>query len=127
MIVIIPLVAFLVSRSEAQETRKAAVRLKQVAPAFVLAYLGLAAVRSIGDLGDRPFGLLDPATWQAVIGLADGVSSGLLAIAMAAVGLGTDLNRIRKLGWRPMVVGLTAALVVGAASLTVLKLFPPSL
>ena len=46
---------------------------------------------------------------------------------MAAVGLGTDLNRIRKLGWRPMVVGLTAALVVGAASLTVLKLFPPSL
>ena len=40
MIVIIPLVAFLVSRSEAQETRKAAVRLKQVAPGVRAGLLG---------------------------------------------------------------------------------------
>jgi hypothetical protein len=35
---------------------------------------------------------------------------------MAAVGLGTGLNRIRRLGWKSFAVGLAAAVIVGGVS-----------
>jgi uncharacterized membrane protein YadS len=35
---------------------------------------------------------------------------------MASVGLGTHLGRLRKLGFRPLLVGLVAALTVGTVS-----------
>lgn len=76
----------------------------------------MTAVRTIGDLGDRPFGLLAPETWQAFLTGASDVSSWCLALAMAAVGLGTSFAKLRALGARPFIAGMIAAVAVGAAS-----------
>ena len=42
---------------------------------------------------------------------------------LAAIGLGTDLRRLRKLGLRPLGVGLAAALGVGVLSAGLIRLF----
>jgi uncharacterized integral membrane protein (TIGR00698 family) len=81
-------------------------------PTFVLGFVAMAVVRTAGDaiLGADP-------TWKAVVSaLGDTGATLLLACALAAVGLGTKLSTLRGLGPRPMAVGLTAALAVGAAS-----------
>jgi uncharacterized membrane protein YadS len=44
---------------------------------------------------------------------------------MASVGLGTHLGRLRSLGLRPLAVGLTAALTVGAVSTLLLHALAP--
>jgi uncharacterized membrane protein YadS len=50
-----------------------------------------------------------------------GASGWCLTLAMAAVGLGTDLSRLRSLGVRPLVVGFAAALTVGVVSATLIR------
>jgi uncharacterized membrane protein YadS len=46
-------------------------------------------------------------------------------MAMASVGLGTNLKRLRSLGLRPLGVGLAAALIVGAVSAGLIRLLAP--
>ena len=46
----------------------------------------------------------------------------LLGIAMAAVGLGTSLSGLRRIGLKPLGVGLFSALLVGAVSYSLITL-----
>src|SRR6185436_43424 len=85
-------------------------RLVEMVPLFVVAFLGAVVVRTVGDAGPTAFGLLSRETWQAALASAETVAAWCLAIAMASIGLGTGLDRIRRLGVRPMSVGLLAAL-----------------
>lgn len=83
-------------------------------PLFVLGFLALALVRTGGDayLADA-----DPATlaqWgRGLKWLGGTAASACLATAMAAVGLSTRLDDLKRMGWRPFAVGLGAALAVG--------------
>src|SRR5262249_24620985 len=94
----------------------------QVVPLFVLGFLAMAAIRSLGDLGTHPFLVFDGATWKQFLSAADTTSGWCLATAMAGVGLGTGLARLRVLGWRPLCVGLAAAALVGGASFGLITL-----
>lgn len=92
-------------------------------PLFVLGFLALSLVRTLGDWGlsqgGEAFGLLPAADWKALIKLAGERAATLaLATALAGVGLSTRLSTLRGLGPRPFVVGLSAAVLVGLASLT---------
>src|SRR5262249_10230118 len=77
-----------------------------VVPCVVLGFLGMAALRSLGDLSSRPLLILDSASWKALLGNADTLSSWCLTIAMASVGLGTGLAKLKGLGLKPFCVGL---------------------
>ena len=48
-----------------------------------------------------------------------------LIVAMASVGLGTNLKRLRTLGLRPLGVGLAAAVVVGVVSFGLIRVLEP--
>jgi uncharacterized integral membrane protein (TIGR00698 family) len=101
-------------------------RWSQVVPGFVLGFLALAVLRTLGDLGDTPFGGALPADrWSATLHAAASASAACLALAMAAIGLGTDLRQLRGLGLRPLGVGLVAALAVGAVAATGITLLAP--
>jgi uncharacterized membrane protein YadS len=116
---VIPLMALLYRRggdAGAGTSRGARPKWHQVVPPFVFGFLALAALRSLGDLGARPFLLLDRPSWQRVLSDADALSGWCLATAMAGVGLGTGLVKLRVLGWRPLCVGLAAAALVGGVS-----------
>jgi uncharacterized membrane protein YadS len=79
-------------------------------------------------MGDVPFGgLLSSASWEFVLGSASTLSAWCLTVAMASVGLGTQISRLRGLGLRPLGVGLVAALVVGALSAGLILSLGPEL
>jgi uncharacterized integral membrane protein (TIGR00698 family) len=92
-------------------------------PAFILGFVALAIVRSIGDgmldSGGRAWGIWDRAAWSALAStLGDTVGARwLLGTAMAAVGLHTSFAMFRGVGLKPFAVGLAGALVVGAVGM----------
>jgi uncharacterized integral membrane protein (TIGR00698 family) len=87
-------------------------------PGFVLGFIAMAIVRSIGDAtlaSGQAYGVFDAAAWSSLtreIGDVWGARI-LLGTAMAAVGLNTSLAVFRGVGLKPFAVGLTGALAVG--------------
>ena len=125
MIVVVPGAAWLHLRHE----RERALRLPrwhQVVPLFVIGFLALAILRTLGDLGgEAPFGVLGAERWQGVIAGARSVSSGCLGLARGAIGLSTNLRDLRGLGLRPLAVGFAAATTVGIVAAGLLQLLAP--
>jgi uncharacterized integral membrane protein (TIGR00698 family) len=122
MAAVIPLMALLYHRGSGLDSaRKARPKWHQVVPGFVLGFVALAAVRSLGDLAVPPASTaLD--SWKRLLEGADAVAAWCLATAMAGVGLGTGLAKLRVLGWRPLCVGLAAAALVGGVSFALITL-----
>jgi uncharacterized membrane protein YadS len=81
----------------------------------------MSLLRTIGDIGERPFGFLDPEQWTAIVGVVKQVATYCLAIAMAAVGLGTSIKGLRSIGFKPLGLGLVSALIVGVVSTLLIK------
>jgi uncharacterized membrane protein YadS len=105
-------------REHARERRRLRLpRLTQAVPYFVMGFLAFALLRTVGDLGLERFGgALAAERWNGMLGSAGAASSGCLVLAMAAIGLGTNLRQLRGLGLRPLGVGLIAATSVGAVA-----------
>ena len=126
MLAVIPGMALLHHRHAHGGERVRIPALRQAVPVFVLGFLALALLRTLGDLGDAPFGgAITAATWEGWIDSASALSGWLLAISMVAIGLGTDLRRIRILGARPLLVGLFAAVAVGAVAMASIHVLAP--
>lgn len=125
MVAVIPLMAMLYRRREkaGSGTGVGGLRLKGAVPLFILGFLAMTALRTIGDMGERPFGLLAPESWEAIIALVQQAAEIALLLSMAAVGLGTSLRRLYVLGLRPLAVGLVAAVSVGVVSVALIRLF----
>jgi uncharacterized membrane protein YadS len=112
--------------SEQKSTQKP--KLNQMIPLFVFGFVAMALLRTIGDLGDAPFaGLLSDAQWKSSIAFVTALSSWCLTVAMASVGLGTNLKRLRSLGLKPLVAGLAAALIVGGVAAGLIHLLASNL
>lgn len=84
-------------------------------PAFVVGFLALAALNSVG--------LIPPAVADPL----GQVSSWLILIALVGVGLGSDIAAVRRLGVRPAIAGLGTAGLVAALTLLVLIWLGPTL
>lgn len=122
MVLIIPLMAYSYQQGEKQKDASNAqpVRFWSLFPVFILGFIGMALVRTVGDAtvtSGAAFGLLSPEQWTLAIEWIRSAAEWLLAIAMAAVGLGTRFRDLRGLGLRPFYVGFAAALTVGSLSL----------
>jgi uncharacterized integral membrane protein (TIGR00698 family) len=126
MVAVIPAMALLYHRGASESAGATRPPLAESVPFFVLGFVALAMLRTVGDLGERPFGgLLSSEGWRAVIEAASTLSTWCLTVAMASVGLGTHLGRLRSLGARPLAVGLAAALLVGAVAALLLHGLAP--
>lgn len=124
MVAVIPAMAFAIRRRRPQVPWTA--QLRAAVPLFVFGFLAMSLIRTLGDAGDRPFwGLLTAEAWHAVIAGITELSTLLLTVAMAAVGLGTSFARLRGLGLRPLGVGLAAATLVGGVSYALVSLIGP--
>ena len=89
-------------------------------PWFVFGFVGLSALRTIGDIGEQPFGLLDAAAWAQCTHLAVLASEWCLTIAMAAVGLGTDFTSLFRIGIKPSLLAFFAATLIGVLAAVML-------
>jgi uncharacterized membrane protein YadS len=87
---------------------------------FILGFLMMAVLRSIGDAGinanGSAFNLWSAGAWEGVIGTIKFWAEIALVVALAGVGLNTNVRSMRKLGIKPFLVGLGASLAVGVIS-----------
>jgi len=128
MAVVIPFMAY----SYAQEARGSGefvgqkTSFAQLFPVFILGFLLMAALRSIGDAGinagGNAFGLWLGETWHAIISLVKKWAELFLVAALAGVGLSTKFQSLKQLGGKPFLVGLAAALSVGVVSFVAITL-----
>jgi uncharacterized integral membrane protein (TIGR00698 family) len=118
MLGVIPLVAWLHHRAAAAEAGRpgAGLRLRDAFPLFVLGFVAMTLLRSLGDVAVVRSAFVSPETWHGFIGAIGHAASWCLIIAMASVGLGTHFSRLRALGAKPLFVGLAAATLVGVVS-----------
>ncbi|MFC2053136.1 YeiH family protein [Chloroflexota bacterium] len=95
-------------------------------PLFVLGFLAMAVIRSIGDASlnatGEAFGIWDAGTWASIISVIKTWGSNLLVVALAGVGLSTNFRTFKGLGNKPFFVGLSAALAVGVVSFITISL-----
>jgi uncharacterized membrane protein YadS len=87
----------------------------------------MSALRTVGDLGSRPFGVLEPVQWHAAVDILQVAAEHFLLVAMAAVGLTSVFAGLRSIGIRPFLLGLFAAMLVGGGSLLLISLFAETL
>jgi uncharacterized integral membrane protein (TIGR00698 family) len=128
MVVVIPIVTILYHRSGSEQEAGQKPKLSQMIPLFVFGFVAMALLRTIGDLGDAPFaGLLSEPQWNSSIAFVTALSSWCLTAAMASVGLGTNLKRLRGLGLKPLVAGLAAAVIVGGVAAGLIHLLASGL
>ena len=122
MALVIPFMAYYYARNIKEEGVSVNKRTNpfKLLPLFILGFLAMAVIRSIGDAGIRTsgvaFGLWDAESWTGIIKFITIWAGNLLVVALAGVGLSTKTSTFRGLGLKPFVVGLCAALAVGVVS-----------
>jgi uncharacterized membrane protein YadS len=92
-----------------QEAAEASRRAPAV-PWFVLGFIAATCINSIVTI---PMGLKSNLMWLTTF---------LLTVALAAMGMHTDLARLRKRGFRPAPLGALVSLFIGVFSLACIKL-----
>jgi uncharacterized integral membrane protein (TIGR00698 family) len=120
MLLIIPLMSVLYHRKHSDGTE--APKWYTMVPLFVIGFAIMSLIRTVGDMGEQPFGILDPEHWKTIVGYTKHAAELCLAVAMAAVGLGTSIKGLTDIGLRPLGAGLVAAVLVGAVSITLISL-----
>ena len=128
--VVIPVLTWLHVRETGHATQASSSQSwRRYVPGFVVGFLAMAVVRSVGDAmlasSGLAYGAFDAAGWKAVTDLVgDTVASRyLLGTAMAAVGLSTSFRVFRGVGLKPFAVGFAGALVVGTVGMVMAVLF----
>lgn len=120
MLVIIPLMSIVFHRNHANTA--ASPKWYTMIPLFVVGFACMSLLRTLGDLGEQPFGLLDVDQWNNIVGYTKVASELCLCVAMAAVGLGTSFKELKDIGLKPLGVGLFSAVLVGCVSIALISL-----
>ena len=105
LIIMIPLFAMLYNRGKVKEKSYS---ILSIFPYFVLGFAGMIILRNIGD---ETFAL--NSNWIEFINVIQFSSKIFLTMAMAAIGLSTNLKDIQSMGYKPFVVGFVAMITVG--------------
>ena len=107
LIIMIPLFAFLYNRGQSFKKNYS---ILEIFPYFVLGFIGMIILRNIGD---QLFIFENNISWSETIGAIKFLSKIFLTMAMAAIGLSTNLKDIKEMGYKPFVVGFISMLTVG--------------
>ena len=111
----IPLFAFLYNRGQ---TKERGYSFLSIFPYFVLGFVGMIILRNVGD---EVFSTNN--NWIDLINSIKFCSKIFLTMAMAAIGLSTNLKDIRNMGYKPFIVGFTSMLTVGIVSILTIEIY----
>lgn len=120
MLLIIPLMSIIYHRKSSGGGT--APKWYSMIPLFVVGFACMSLLRTVGDLGDKAFGILDPGQWKTIVSWIKDIAEICLAVAMASVGLGTSIRGLVAIGFKPLGVGLFSAVLVGVVSFTLISL-----
>ena len=107
LIIMIPLFAFLYNRGQSYKKNYS---ILEIFPYFVLGFIGMIILRNIGD---QLFISENNTSWSETVGVIKFSSKIFLTMAMAAIGLSTNLKDIKEMGYKPFIVGFISMLTVG--------------
>lgn len=97
-------------------------------PGFVLGFLLMSLLRSAGiALGWLPQNVAQPGQLvfaANILKTLDDIAKLAILMALAGVGLNTNLASIKKIGFKPLIVGLCVAILLATASLSLITLTP---
>ncbi len=122
LVIFIPLVAhFYNSKNNPGQSYS----IVKIFPFFILGFILFAVIRSVGDyyIVQNVSTIIDKSLWKLIISTIKNYSEIFLTMAMAAMGLLTNFNELKKLGVKPFLVGLIAAVSAGLISATYILLF----
>ena len=117
LIIMIPLFAFLYNRGK---TKEGSYSILNIFPYFVLGFVGMIIFRNIGD---QVFIIENKDKWIETIDFIRSSSKVFLTMAMAAIGLSTNLNDIKNMGHKPFIVGFIAMLTVGIVCILTIEIY----
>lgn len=107
---IVPVVLFYVwRRIKFEREQQRAVDWRSILPWFVLWFVCASAINSFGWI---------PAVAQ---GPLQNLALFTIVVALAGVGLGTDVNKIRSAGFRPLLLGALLWVIIACASLVIAR------
>ena len=115
LIIMIPLFAFLYNRGQSYKKNYS---ILEIFPYFVLGFIGMIILRNIGD---QLFISENNISWNETVGLIKFSSKIFLTMAMAAIGLSTNLKDIKEMGYKPFIVGFISMLTVGIVSIVTIE------
>lgn len=119
MAIVIPFLAYRYYRNTAKNQAK--FKITQAFPIFIIGFIIFSVVRSLGDFTlsqqGSAFFLLAKSSWVDFIKSIKYSAEICLTVAMAAIGLNTNLTQLKKLGIKPFYIGFAAAMTVGIFSL----------
>lgn len=104
------LLAVAVARPGAPGPAKGSLELSRAFPWFVLGFLAMAGLNSLGLLS---------APWVSAMSK---IAQFLIVMVLVSVGYSADFQRLRRLGPRPLLMGLFASLVIAMVSLGLTRL-----
>ena len=116
LIIMIPLFAFLYNRGRSSSKSYSILK---IFPYFVLGFVGMIILRNTGD----QLFTTDNSEWLEIIEIIKFSSKIFLTMAMAAIGLSTDLKDVKKMGFKPFFVGFIAMLTVGVISIFTIEIY----
>jgi uncharacterized integral membrane protein (TIGR00698 family) len=117
LIIMIPLFAFLYNRGQ---TNKKNYSILNIFPYFVLGFVGMIILRNVGD---QIFLIDKTSYWNEMVNFIKTLSKIFLTMAMAAIGLSTNLKDIKNMGHKPFVVGFVSMLTVGIVSILTIEIY----
>ena len=115
LIIMIPSFAFLYNRGKTTEKKYSII---DIFPYFVLGFVAMIIIRNLGDLMYS-----NNYEWLVTIMGIKLSSKIFLTMAMAAIGLSTNLKEIKNMGYKPFVVGFISMATVGLVCITTIELY----
>ena len=120
LIIMIPLFALLYNRGKKSTKNYSLIK---IFPYFVLGFVGLIILRNVGDELFLQGNYYTIELWSSFVDNIKNSAKVFLSMAMAAVGLSTNLKEITKMGYKPFIVGFIAMITVGVVSIFTMQIF----
>ncbi len=115
LIILIPMIAYLYKKEKKVDVKNS---IKEFFPIFVLGFILLSFLRTIGDLLFLDNDISD--YWKYSLVFFKEISIYCILFSMVAIGLQTKLKSMIKLGFKPLIVGFIASATVGFVSIVYL-------
>jgi uncharacterized integral membrane protein (TIGR00698 family) len=117
LVIMIPLFAFLYNRNNVVKKNYSIIA---IFPYFVLGFVAMIIFRNIGD---QFFLNSYNDLWLGTVQNIKLSSKIFLTMAMAAIGLSTNLKDLKSMGYKPFIVGFVGMATVGVVSILTIELY----
>lgn len=114
LIILIPLLTYFYERKN-KNSQSSSSSILKFFPFFVLGFILISLFRTMGDIIIINTNYYED--WKNFIIIIKHVSKYMILVSMIALGLKIKINKLKKMGLKPLIIGFVAATSIGASSI----------